>query len=563
MNYLDYLSGEPQVPQNYVQPLSDQGLEVPQYEAPPVVSEAPPIYVNPAAGIRNMVSSSANYAITPQVRPLVTPGGEVMAADNPWAIGGPDYIAPTPVLPVMNISGSLQKKQAPYSNEMDKAIGISQSAIKKMENDVKPYQRAKDEYDMPLNTMDNANSALEKEANAYAEGTNNIMATYGQEQEKLNQDFQAINNDFIERSNKITQGLNDLIDEKIDPTIDPGRFWSNASTGQKIAMSIGLIFSAMTPETNKLAIDSVTKAIERDIDAQKQTIIGKMAERRDKISSKNMLFDNAYKITNNQQAAIEAMRARSYQQAAMMVDQMSKKLNSRESLANAQQAKAQLELSAMTARQNAHNAAIDQSNKQAEMMLNARMNEAQLRVAKAKIMSDEKIAFSTKGAQAGQLGAWAGDPMSKEIETKTMFAPAELKKKAIEERASLDEAEEMFNAIDRFYDEYNSWTETQKAWAEIPGTDEYNFVKKAPSLLFQPATELAKGALQGFEFESTIVPYIPRLHQSQKAINTNKNTFKNLIYGKLKGKTPTLKHYGVSVENHYPAIRKLENQRPK
>ena len=565
MNYLDYLSGDQQVPQNYVQPLSDQGVGLPAYEAPPVQAEEPFDYSSFAsAGTPAELMASVpkvqvdpsvnpfNKLLTPQVKPLNS--SEVKAADNPYAIGGAEYKTPVLNLPPIGVSGSLSQKYAPFSGEMDKAIGVAQSATKKMESALPAYKPSPDQYSLPVEEAAKSTDALGKTIQAFEEGTDTIMSTYGQEQEKLGQEYEKINQDFITKSQQITQELDDLINQKIDPTIDTGRFWNNASTGQKVLMGIGMAFAALTPETTKLAIDSIQKAVERDIDAQKQTIVGKMAERKEQIAGKNAMFDNAYRVTGNQQAAIEAMRARGYQQAALMVDQMSKKLSSREALANAQQAKAQLELAALNARQNAHNAAIDQENKRAELLLNARMNEATLRLQKAKIISDEKIAFAAKdSALKSDLGTPA-DAMAFQIAAQV---PKSMQLKAMEERGFIEAAEMLSQGIDKYFDEYNSWPNWKKSRAMIPTTNESNFVDKAPVIIFGPATNLAKGALQEHEFEALVEPFLPKYSQSKEAVNLNKNRLKTEVVNSLLSKTPILSNYGINKTAQFPNVRKV------
>jgi hypothetical protein len=70
-------------------------------------------------------------------------------------------------------------------------------------------------------------------------------------------------------SMRFQEATNDIANTKIDP----GRFWANKSTGEKIATGIGLFFGGIaqgllkTPSNQVL--DNLNKAIQNDIDAQK------------------------------------------------------------------------------------------------------------------------------------------------------------------------------------------------------------------------------------------------------------------------------------------------------
>lgn len=104
--------------------------------------------------------------------------------------------------------------------------------------------------------------------------------------------------------------------------VDPGRFWTNAGVGQKIAAMLSVTlggFAAGSTGGRNLALDSINQAIDRDIKAQEFAYNAA----RDTVNAKQTAFSMAMQKYNNVDAARASARAAALDVVAAQTAQQS------------------------------------------------------------------------------------------------------------------------------------------------------------------------------------------------------------------------------------------------
>jgi len=116
-------------------------------------------------------------------------------------------------------------------------------------------------------------------------------------------------------------GLQDLQDNLLSSKMDPGRFWNDRTTGQKIAIAIGIALSSFGSimsggKQPNYALDIIDKAIDRDLDAQKADIdrLGM------KINVQQNLIAQTRAVTQDAQAEYSAAKAMAFDQVSAQLD---------------------------------------------------------------------------------------------------------------------------------------------------------------------------------------------------------------------------------------------------
>lgn len=552
MNYLDYLAGNAPgdagimgtpIPENYVMPMEYQPTIGDITALAPIpVPELTPAprgfggYVPPEATLNRSVPTpniDVGELLTPSIKP--TTSSDISAAPNPF----PRQTITSTVAPTTTGNAKLSLLASRGGTDANAAIAAALRGQSQYRKDIAVKAPVMGEYEAIAAGADKAYDVIGKETAAYQVASDNLVNEVKKQTEEAQKRDDQINSKMINDVESTTKMLNETIDEKVDPTIDPKRYWANAGTGNKVLMGISMIFAAMTPETTRLAINSLNQAIDRDIDAQKQTILGKMQERKEKMSGLQTKLDSIYKRTGSELAATETARARQYQIAGMILDQMSKKLTSKESLANAEAARANLKMNALTARQNAVNAVYERQDKLAQVAQAASFEEAKLRMEKAKMENDKLIA----SAKLGGIPNFSGDILGAQIQTQV---PPKQIPEAIKETGYIKTARLGADAVD---DYFNRFENMSKGLSFIPGTEASTIKKMGSVLVFGPATELAKGALQIHEFKALVEPFLPEVYDSEATLNWKKNQLKRMATIKALEKTPTLDRYGVQYQN--------------
>lgn len=129
---------------------------------------------------------------------------------------------------------------------------------------------------------------------------------------------------------------NDALQKEIAQTkIDPNRLWHNASTGSKIGMVIGMILSGAGAGAGQgnMAMQMINKNIDRDIEAQKSNLDTKQSLLRTNMAKYGQLTTAQDETRLNLLAVTKGQ-----------IDAAAAKSGSQVALANAQSAKAQIDM---------------------------------------------------------------------------------------------------------------------------------------------------------------------------------------------------------------------------
>lgn len=134
------------------------------------------------------------------------------------------------------------------------------------------------------------------EGEAEAQKQRNNMDGFIAKQEKISQDMQSAYQKQIEALDDEQNKLSE---------VDPNRFWSNLSTGQKIlgAISIGLgsIGGALSKTGGNVALDIINKAIDNDISAQKVNNEQKLALKQNALKRAALEVDRLSELSKDQE----------------------------------------------------------------------------------------------------------------------------------------------------------------------------------------------------------------------------------------------------------------------
>lgn len=203
-----------------------------------------------------LASHSLNRGQPPEPSKLV-PVSDAVAAEHRRLMGEPE-LRPGP-----------WKDAGAYQPDQSAVLAPSP------QNYVDPSQaeldRVRGQFGQPMKDYEQA-SRVRQEATAQVERMKgdfaNLSAGIAQGQvDALQATQKGIESRYHQDRIRQEQMIHDILSTKIDPN----RFWSEASTGQRIAGAIGMLLSGMgsgvTGQQN-LAMDVINKSIERDIAAQ-------------------------------------------------------------------------------------------------------------------------------------------------------------------------------------------------------------------------------------------------------------------------------------------------------
>ena len=142
------------------------------------------------------------------------------------------------------------------------------------------------------------NKTYEAEKQAAEKGAALLGAQGAQEAKAIEETQKQIaamptQQEILQKYNDADQAMTKAYQEQ---KIDPDRYWSDKSTGQKIAAGIGMLlggFGSVAGQGN-MAADMIQKSIDRDIDAQKN----------DQSKTMNLWKMNREKMSNDMQASL-------------------------------------------------------------------------------------------------------------------------------------------------------------------------------------------------------------------------------------------------------------------
>lgn len=219
--------------------------------------------------------------------------------------------------------GSAVPAQAavPQTNWMDQATGLTEQQ-KKINNALAEAGAAKASYDMGKQVE--ASRMYEKQiADEQEKAKNREVETQSQ----------------VGALNKAQQDFNTFLNSP-DAKVKPNQFWEQASTGQKVLAGIALVLGAAgaAADGKNAAVDVLTKAIDRDIEAQKQNIQLASQGKLQNYNMQNNLYNQMLSKFKNQDMAEAAVRTLRLQQLQTELNAKASEFQGQQVKLNAQQA---------------------------------------------------------------------------------------------------------------------------------------------------------------------------------------------------------------------------------
>ncbi len=338
---------------------------------------------------------------------------------------------------------------------------------------------------------------------------------------KQEQEYNDLKNKYDLEYNAQKKELDDLINNP-DSKIDTGRFWKNASTPSKIMMGLGLIFASMTPQSAKAANDTISRAIENDIEAQKADL----NRRLDTTKSALGLLSNKF---GNMLAAQNALAAIQKGKVATQLENLIQKNKSKQNVNGALELQAKLLSEIQVHKQNAENSIAEQYNKNlgADAATRAKAIELQIEAAKG-LMSKEK---DKEGTGLNPFMDSTGNLLLNAV-------PKEQRADAFKERGIV---EQQVATVNRLYDTKKRIVDilkNERASLANPFSDNYKYFKVTLDL-FPSIKEIMSEKVSNSDFDAMVSPYLPKKTDtpSQAAINFDKIV--DLIKNNMK-ETPLL-----------------------
>lgn len=561
-NILDFLATKS--PQNYVQPMDIQPSYGDIYSGQPTDVPIVPTNPNPPApyypstgvaqSIRDLdlmggkaVQGIVSGALTPNITPMES--GEIRPTANPYTAN--PILPKAPVQIPQNLL-KLSQTKYPFSGDADKAVNLAGSAASEFAKNAPIRPINVGDYSAPVARMEKGADELSKQIGIYEQENQNIVNNLALVNDQYTKEVQKTNEDFLQRVQTVSKKIDETINTPVDTTIDPQRFWKNASTGSLIALAIGSVFAAMNPQSAQAATNTIMKAIDNDIDAQKQTSLNKMQSKREKVSALNDEFSRLKEITGSDLAAKEVMRAQKFNFASIMLQQQANKLTNKTALNNAQNTIANLQMEAMKSQQAATNAAIEHNDRLAQIQLDSKQKQAEFMLAKAKLKSDERVAGAAQGI------GMALPQLTIEENIRIGAVPKEQRSEAIKEAGFAKGANLMLNGVDTFFNNIKADRNASmlgRVKQSIPMTKEKTYRDLGATMIWGPASQLAQGVLQKHEFDNLVTPFMPLFSDSEAQLEIKRSGLKNAIASQFAGKMPTLSTYGIDVNSQYPSIQ--------
>lgn len=134
--------------------------------------------------------------------------------------------------------------------------------------------------------------------------------------------------------------LYDEVNKSEIKKVDPGRFWANKSTGEKILAAISITLGGLDPRGGNKALDVITSAIDQDIKAQE----GAIAEGSAKLEKQAGILSRMQARFQNDQAAREATRLAMLQNAELQLKANAAKYGGADAQAKASEAIGKLQI---------------------------------------------------------------------------------------------------------------------------------------------------------------------------------------------------------------------------
>jgi len=287
---------------------------------------------------------------------------------------------------------------------------------------------------------------------------------------------------------KIQAKLDGAINEYSSAKVDPNRFFADKSTGQKIAMSIGLLFAGING--SQAGMQMLDSAINRDIEAQKADI----AVKQGKVQGYRGIYSDMLSRFHNEDMATAATRT-----ALLNVAE----LNLKSKLANIEG-------------QKAYNDGL------------VRLQELGVRKAQAMQQFRNAMIVSSQFQDA--------DAMTKKV----MSIPNDsTRNKALEEMASVNAAKQSLKTVN---DIYNN---APGVMGYVPMTSAAALTEINQSKLFTVAKAIVGEKMTDSDVKYLVDPWIPKPKDPQWVLDKKKSEFNKWINSKVAEQTPILTGLGL------------------
>jgi len=250
---------------------------------------------------------------------------------------------------LQNINQAPMPQGAPMVADLNNDVRLVSGNVNPDPQQINPNDFAIPQQEAPQaaqsNPMQDFKQATMEEARLGSEGQQRQAAAYGdvmKEQETVDSRYDQLRNEVEEQKLQAQKNYQEVSDEYFNSKeIDQGRYWSNASTGQKILAGIGLAFASLNPQAMQSALGSINRAIDRDIEAQKLEILKK----KEKMGQAKGLVAQFQKKFGSLAAAEQAAKMAALEKAKLKMEMIAGQTKSQTMQAKARQAISQIEMS--------------------------------------------------------------------------------------------------------------------------------------------------------------------------------------------------------------------------
>lgn len=497
--------------------------------------------------ILNQYIPSVKTMLTPSIKPMQS--GPITLANNPFT-QNPDKAPPSSQ--ISNVLGlNLKTRTNPFASSADAAIATARAAATEFAKNAPRRTAPETGFDVPYKQLEAQNFETNNKIAAIEDASQKLLDTADQVTKNYEDNYNKSIGNFVNKVSETDKKLREYTAEKIDTTIDPNRLWNNKSTGDKIMIWTGLVFSAMTNTAMDRAVKSITKSVDDDIASQKFDIENKIKRRTERGLEIKDEYSRLKDMLGTSLAAYEAQRANRLNLVATQLDQQKSKISNAASIKNADAAIAQLKMEALKAQQTALNSSIEHNDKLSQVNLEAQQKNAEFQLAKAKLQSDAQVNGSVIGTAIPQLTI--------EENIRMGAVPKPQINEAIKEAGIAKATDMMIASTDTYFDRVLADMNDVgfgggRILQAIPFTKSGTYLDLGSTLIWQPASQLAQGVLQQHEFNALVKPFLPSPWNTELQLNTKRAGLKNAIATYMASKMPTLATYGIDVSKQYPSI---------
>jgi len=216
---------------------------------------------------------------------------------------------PTPPGAIMNKAGDIVGSRAPAMSELDQSAGQAPEKISSV-SPTPSKEQTKPEPEAPSVVPEaNQPTTMPGMMAQKKQGLAGEMQALGQAQTDYERSLKSAQNDIDTRQAALRTYI-DQADKEADQfaeanKIDPSRYWQNMSTGNKIQSAIALLVGGLGAglgDGKNHAMEMINKAIDQDIDAQKE--------------NRNSLYNNLINKHKRHEMALTASKADALQQVS-------------------------------------------------------------------------------------------------------------------------------------------------------------------------------------------------------------------------------------------------------